>query len=204
MNKRLIALGLLCLMVGYQLLPAPSQAKDTLLDYLKQHPNATLEYVYPKAQQVASAPVANAKTMPLPSGMPVNIRILDTLSSQELAVGDTIRFSVLNDVIKDGVVLIKAGSMGKATLSVAKKAGYIGRGGKVILSDFSVDAVDGTLIPLTATLQNEGDDKLVASVVLSVLLCPLFLLMKGEQAVLPAGTQKTVYTSAEVQIKVAS
>jgi len=204
MTKRWIALGLWCLMVGYHLLPAPSQAKESLLDYLKQHPNATLEYIYPKAQQVASAPVANGKTLTLPGGVPVNIRILETISSQDLESGATVRFSVLNDVVRDGVVIIKNGTMGRATISTGKKAGYIGKGGKITISDFSVDAIDGTVIPLSATIQSEGDDKLVASVVLSLFLCPLFLLMKGEQAVLPAGTQKTVFTSGEVQVKAAS
>ena len=39
------------------------------------------------------------------------------------------------------------------------------------------------------------------SIVLSVLICPLFLLMKGEEAQLPVGATKTAYTITDLYIK---
>lgn len=43
---------------------------------------------------------------------------------------------------------------------------------------------------------------MVISVVLSVLICPLFLLMKGDDAQVPAGITKTAYTVSDVYVKV--
>ena len=42
---------------------------------------------------------------------------------------------------------------------------------------------------------------MVLSIVLSVLICPLFLLMKGDEAQVLVGTTKTAYTVADVYVK---
>jgi hypothetical protein len=47
-----------------------------------------------------------------------------------------------------------------------------------------------------------GKDKVLLSGTLTVFICPAFLLMKGGQAVLPAGFEKTVYTNADVEVGV--
>ena len=61
-------------------------------------------------------------------------------------------------------------------------------------------AVDNSYIPLSGSVSAKPDDKMVLSVCLGVLLCPLFLLMKGEDAQLQAGTQKTVYTVIPINV----
>lgn len=38
------------------------------------------------------------------------------------------------------------------------------------------------------------------SIVLSIIICPLFLLMKGGEATLPPNTTKTVYTVTDVYV----
>lgn len=50
----------------------------------------------------------------------------------------------------------------------------------------------------------QPDDKMTVSIVLSVLICPLFLLMKGDEAQVPAGTTKTAYTITDTYIKTVS
>jgi hypothetical protein len=78
----------------------------------------------------------------------------------------------------------------------------IGQPGKITISDFGVKAVDGSYVPLRATLTDEGKDRMVLSIVVSLLFCPLFLLMKGGEGQIPAGTQKTVYVAADVDVAV--
>ena len=77
----------------------------------------------------------------------------------------------------------------------------IGRSGEVTVTDFHTTAVDGTYVPLSGSVSARPDDKMTMSIVLSVLICPLFLLMKGEDAQVPAGSTKTAYTISEVHIK---
>ncbi len=78
---------------------------------------------------------------------------------------------------------------------------YIGRSAKITINDFHTKGVDNSYIPLSTVIIEEPDDKMVLSIVLSVLLCPLFLLMKGKDAKIPAGTLKTIYTITDVYIK---
>lgn len=72
------------------------------------------------------------------------------------------------------------------------------------ITDFHTTAVDGTYIPLSGSVSAKPDDKMTVSIVLSVLICPLFLLMKGDEAQVPAGTTKTAYTITDTYIKTVS
>lgn len=80
----------------------------------------------------------------------------------------------------------------------------MGKSGEITVSDFHTTAVDGTYIPLSATVSAKPDDKMVTSIVLSVHICPLFLLMKGEEAQLNSGATKTAYTVLDTYIKTTS
>ena len=80
----------------------------------------------------------------------------------------------------------------------------LGKSGEVTVSDFNTTAVDGTYVPLSGSVSAKPDDKMTISIVLGVLICPLFLLMRGDEAVVPAGTQKTAYTVNQVYIKPSS
>jgi hypothetical protein len=68
------------------------------------------------------------------------------------------------------------------------------------VTDFHTTAVDGTYIPLSGSISARPDDKMTVSIILSVLVCPLFLLMKGNEAQLTIGTAKTAYTVTDVYI----
>jgi hypothetical protein len=108
---------------------------------------------------------------------------------------------VLNDVKINDVVIIKAGTKAQAQVSAIDDAGFIGRSGKILISDFSTRAVDGGSIPLQGTVSSNASSRVVASLALSFFVCPLFLLMRGQEAIVPAGTEKTVFTAADVQVK---
>ena len=77
----------------------------------------------------------------------------------------------------------------------------IGRSGELTVNDFHTTAVDGTYIPLSGSVSAKPDDKMTLSVVLSVLICPLFLLMHGDDARLPVGSTKTAYTITDTYVK---
>jgi hypothetical protein len=60
--------------------------------------------------------------------------------------------------------------------------------------------VDGTQVPLRASLEEKGADKQTLSIVLGVVLCPLFLLLKGKQAEIPAETEFTVFVDRPFEV----
>ena len=72
--------------------------------------------------------------------------------------------------------------------------------GKLTISDFHTTAIDGTYIPLSGTVSSNPEDKMVLSIVLSVFVCPLFLLLKGGEGSLPAGKIKTAYTITDISV----
>ena len=170
----------------------------TLSEFLKTTGKVEASYSYPLMRLSANG----AGKSTLSAHTPIIIRCVDTITTKELVSGGTVNFAIVSD-IKDanGNVLIKAGAPVTAQISFSKSKGMIGKSGEVTVTDFSTTAVDGTYVPLSGSVSAKPDDKMTMSIVLGVLICPLFLLMKGEEAVVPAGTQKTAYTVSDVYIK---
>lgn len=138
----------------------------------------------------------------LPAHTPIIIRCVETISTRDVVSGGTVKFVVASNV-KDsnGNILIRSNTPVTAQISFAKAKGMIGKSGELTITDFHTTAVDGAYVPLSSSVSASGDEKVTLSIVLSVLVCPLFLLMKGEEAQVPAGTTKTAYTVSDIYIK---
>ena len=79
-----------------------------------------------------------------------------------------------------------------------------GKEGFVEIQLKSVKAVDGQDVPLAASnVFQEGENKETLSIVLGVVVCLLFLTMKGKNAEVPAGyeTTGTVAVATTVNVK---
>jgi hypothetical protein len=207
--KRSVCLGLSAIIVLASTVPALSitgsktalkHQGSTWQEFLNKHQEIHVEYKYSVHQ--ADKIAATGQKVKLPAGAPVVIKFIETIKSSDATDGSSISFSVVQDVKIGDDILIKAGSMGQAQVSASEEAGRIGQAGKITISDFSVRAVDGTYIPLRGTVSGKGSDKVVTSGALSILICPLFLLMKGGEATIPAGLEKTTYTAADSEITI--
>ncbi len=175
-----------------------SNEDESLYNFLKTTENITTSYKYPSMKLATSV---NGKSR-LSAHTPIMIRCEETISTKDVVSGGTVNFSVLSDVKdENGLIVIRAGAPVTAQITFAKKNGMIGKSGQITVSDFHTIAVDGTYVPLSASISAQPDDNMTTSVVLSVLICPLFLLMKGDEAQVPAGTTKTAYTVSDVYIK---
>ncbi len=173
-------------------------SNETLSDFIKNTDNISASYSYP-SMKIASN-VAGKTT--LPAHTPIVIRCEETITTSDIVNDSMVNFSVVNDIkSSNGTILIKAGTPVTAQISFSRDKGLIGRSGQLTISDFHTTAVDGTYIPLSGSVSANPDDKMTLSIVLSVLVCPLFLLMKGDEARLPEGTTKTAYTVTETYIK---
>jgi len=125
----------------------------------------------------------------IPVGTTVVLKTNTTLAPEQLKVGDTVELSVVSDVIIDGKVVIKAGDRARGEITSSKDRNLIGIPAKIGVTIRSVQAVDGTTIPLSGSKLSEGKNKMLPSIGLSLICCVLFALMKGGEASLPAGTQ---------------
>lgn len=202
--KKVIASFLLVVMMslfGTPLQTAKATTDElTLYEFLKTTDSNLVEasYKYPSMRVSANS---TGKSV-LRAHTPIIIKCTETISTRDVVSGGTVNFAVVSDV-KDsnGKILIKAGTPVTAEISFVKSRGLVGRSGEVTITDFHTTAVDGTYVPLSGSVSAKPDDSMTLSIVLSVLVCPLFLLMKGDDAQLPAGTTKTAYTVSDVYIK---
>lgn len=172
--------------------------KGTLADFIENNDKIEAKFDYPSMKLSSNA---GNRTL-LPANTAITIRCHDNISANNFTSGSTVNFYVVNDVkASNGAILVKAGAPVSAQVTFAESNGMIGKSGKITISDFHTTAVDGTYIPLSGTISSNPDDKMVMSILLSVFVCPLFLIMKGADGTLQAGTTKTAYTTTNVYIK---
>lgn len=172
--------------------------QESLKNFIKNTKQINASFTYP------SMPVQEKKitSFVLPAHTPVILRNMTNVSTDNIMSGSNVDFLVMSDVKdRSGNILIKAGTPATAQIVFAKQTGgNLGKAGKLEISDFHTTAVDGGYVPLSGTLSSQGEDRMVLSIVLSVVICPLFLLMDGDTAMIPVGTTKTVYTVSDIYI----
>lgn len=149
-----------------------------------------------------SAVSANDKVT-LTAGTAIVLETTSYLNSDLLAPGQLIDFRVKYDVIAGDIVVIPAGTIAKGQITRTQFAKGLGKPGYIEIQVNNVQAIDGSIIPLTGgNLYQEGDERQTEAIVLGVLICILFLTMKGENAEIPAGTQINAVSAGTVYIDV--
>lgn len=136
------------------------------------------------------------------SGTLVPLELLNTISSKECRTGQIITFRVLRDIVVDGKTAIEAGALAKGQVIRVKKTQLFGGQGELQVNIKSVTAVDGTEVFLNGgDLSDEGDNKVVVSVVLTF-LCLFGFLIKGSNAEIVAGAQCQAFVSGNTTVNV--
>lgn len=139
----------------------------------------------------------------LPGGTYIGLETAHELNSEFLIPGQSIDFFVKNDIQAEGKTVIKRGAIARGQVLRVQRAKGLGKEGFVEVEIKSVEAVDGSEVFLTgARMYEAGDDRQTLSIVLGVLVCILFLIMKGENAVIPAGYSVDGRIAQDVQINV--
>lgn len=170
---------------------------ETLQEFLKTTEEIKIAYSWDKQ----STQRGLDSTVILPAGTPITVRALSTIKSSEIKSGDTVNFTVNSDVrTREGYVIVKAGTAVSAEIIFSKAKGKVGKSGNIQISNFHTTTIDGSYVPLSATLSSEPEDNLVTSILLSVFICPLFLLMEGEDAAIHAGKTQISYTHSDVYV----
>lgn len=138
----------------------------------------------------------------VPARTVIPVRLLESLKGDTLAVGQTIDFEVSMDIVIDRYVVIKKGAPAYATVTTAQKAGYVSQGGKLGFSMDHCVAVDGSRVHLKSVIGREAEDQMGANIAASIIICPLFLALRGEEAQLSAGTEFKAYTAEDITVAV--
>src|ERR1043166_1522956 len=145
---------------------------------------------------VSCTSVASAQEpIVLPEGTPIRVVTAQDINSKEAKPNDTVNFTVDEDVLVNGQIVVRKGSAALGSVINAEKGGYLGKSGKLAIQVESTQTVDGGKLKLRAATGGEGKDKPTSTAALSMIVSPLFLFKKGGEAKIAAGTPVTVYVA---------
>ena len=146
----------------------------------------------------------NEKTVKIkiPERTVVPVRLIQHLKGDSCIVGQSCDFEVSRNIIIDNYILINRGAPAYGFVTSAEKAGYVSQGGKIGIAMDYCKAVDGSKIFLKSILGEEAEDHMGANIAASVILCPLILVAKGDEAEIPPGREFRAYVDNDAFVEV--
>ena len=168
---------------------------------------ATTQAAQPAAQgsqtvqpqgQAAEAPAK----LTLKEGTDVKLKFAQELSSKTATDDDPVNL-VLDEDLKVGeVTVVKAGAKALGTVTHAKKAGMMGKGGELNLRLEYLVTGDSRM-RLRGTKGKEGEGKVGAAVALTVLFGPIGLIKHGKNVEVKQGTPLLAYVDQDFTLPAA-
>jgi hypothetical protein len=138
----------------------------------------------------------------LPEGEEFTVQTVDEISSKTASENDPVNLRVVEDVKVGNQVVIAHGTLVKGIVASVDQRGHLGKGGKLGIRVESTKTIDGQKVKLRAS-KGKGDTGTVGSTLaLSLFISPLFLLRRGNHALLKAGTNIQVFTDEEKKVLV--
>ena len=145
--------------------------------------------------KINSFQVKNTTKQALLPNTPIEIKAINSLSSENLKSGDRVNFVVNKDILStSGYILIKKDSLVYGEVTSITQKGKVGKSAILNIGDIYTTGVDDSIITSHSLVTIKPKSKKIASITLSTLVCPLFLLMKGNEAILEKDEVKTIYT----------
>ena len=134
-------------------------------------------------------------------GTAINVITVKEVTTKEAKPNDPVEFTVAEDLVINGQVVVRKGTPAIGSVINAEKRGYMGKSGKLAVQVESTTTSDGQPLKLRAAKGREGDDKTMSTIMLTV-ISPAFLLRKGSEAKIAPGTAVTVYVAEEKRFRV--
>jgi hypothetical protein len=168
---------------------------------------ATTQAAQPAAQgsQAVQAPAQAAETpakLTLKEGTDVKLKFAQDLSSKTATDDDPVNLVLDEDLKVGDVTVVKAGAKALGTVTHAKKAGMMGKGGELNLRLEYLLAGD-TRMRLRGTKGKEGEGKVGAAVALTVLFGPIGLIKHGKNVEVKQGTPLLAYVDQDFTVSAA-
>jgi hypothetical protein len=142
---------------------------------------------------------AQNATLKLKEGDDVKLKFAQEISSKTASEGDTVNFVVADDVKVGDVVVIKAGTKAVGSVTNAKRAGMMGKGGELNVRLDHLKAGE-IKVRLRGSKGKEGDSKAGQSIALTVLFGPIGLIKHGKEINVPEGTALAAYVDDDVML----
>ena len=154
-------------------------------------------------------PVVPAELV-LPSGTPVELQSIQTISSARAHKGDHVDFVVAKDVQATGFTIISAGARAQGSIIGVKGKRPLGMGGDVIIKLDSVELTTGESVALVARKEFKGKSHTIRMAVAMAITAaiylpaaPAFILSRGRDSTVLKGTELTAYTRTDSPVEIA-
>lgn len=151
-----------------------------------------------QAVKASSIPKGNAY---IPNLTEMEVELIDGLSSKTSREGDTIRFKTIENLIINDVVVIPAGTEVLGVVDKSRKAGGLGRGGRLEFSIISVKTLNGIEVPLEYTEKKHGAGDAGSVAVFAAVSIVGGLFMKGKNVVYNKGQRFTARVTADTDLQ---
>ena len=136
----------------------------------------------------------------------VKVALAEEVTTKSVKKGDTVHFTVADDVIVDGRLIFAKGEPGTAVVEKVQQARNFGRNAKLELTDYQVKSMDGTLVD--AYVGEEAKEEMKqyamaagASLAGIIILGPIGVIggafVKGKDIDMPAGTEMYIQTKGD-------
>lgn len=138
----------------------------------------------------------------IPDGTEIIVSTIEKISSKDYATGALVNLKVDSDLVINGKVVVKAGTIARATITESKKSGFLGKSGRLNVAIDSTTSVDGQKINLRGSVSGNGNGQVGTTVAVSLLVSPLGLLIKGGNAKIMPGTPIKAYVNGQHTVSV--
>jgi hypothetical protein len=159
---------------------------------------ATVEPV--KATTTEPAPAsASTDKLVLKDGSDVKLKFAEAVSSKTATDGDSVNLVLDEDLKVGNVVVAKAGSKAVGTVTHAKKAGMMGKGGELNMR-LEYLKVGDERVKIRGSKGKEGEGKEGTAVALTVLFGPIGLIKHGKNVDVKEGTPLAAFIDQDYTI----
>jgi hypothetical protein len=139
-----------------------------------------------------STPLGSAQSLVLLDSTPIRLQLNKTLSSSTAQVDDAVGFTVSEDVIVDGLLVIPKGAIAMGVVNEAEPKKALGRGGKLSVLLRSVKLADNQ----EAVLRSGGEGKGSSST--AGMVIPV---VHGKDITFPKGMDFIAYVNGDTRLK---
>ncbi len=146
---------------------------------------------------------ASGQVIVLPEGEEFTVQTVDEISSNTASENDPINLRVAEDVKVGNQVVIARGTLVKGIVASVEQRGHLGNGGKLGLRIESTTTIDRQRVKLRASKGKGNTGTVGSTIALSLFISPLFLLRRGNHAVIKPGTKIQVFTDEAKRVLVA-
>jgi hypothetical protein len=155
------------------------------------------------AQELNSIPTR----LIIPDGTPVDLQLVESVSSANAHVGDVLNFVVVKDVTLSDFTVIQAGTMARGHITEVKGRRLLGMGGHITLTLDSLVLANGDRVGLRASKEVKGGSRtklMVGAMIFASLVflpaTPVFLLTRGRSSTVIKSTEITAQIDGDASV----